>query len=232
MSSPDADLVLDQFTDRANAAVGEVVLVVESVTRLLLNEVQQIRDRRQHFATAEDVLTFGRNVQLTEFGAVLQTEQLTDLFDLCSELAVQLVATDAREVVATALEERAFEVRASRLDVWWLTWTCTLVDLDECFFASDRDGALLFPLTLEEVEVGDEAIEETWCVILAVAECAQQGEDAEATLACDAGSRGHVLAWLLLDVELQPLTAVGVNGALHELVLGEIAQAVTLTWFE
>ena len=38
----DAHLVLDQLADRADAAVGEVVLVVEAVARLLLDEVEHV----------------------------------------------------------------------------------------------------------------------------------------------------------------------------------------------
>ena len=43
----DAHLVLDQLADAADAAVGEVVLVVEAVARLLLDEVQHVADARR-----------------------------------------------------------------------------------------------------------------------------------------------------------------------------------------
>ena len=69
-------------------------------------------------------------------------------------------------------------------------------------------------------------------VLLVVAEGAEQHEQAEATLAGDAGAGGDVLARLLLDVELDPLTAVGVDGAGDELVLGQVAQAEPLTRLE
>jgi hypothetical protein len=65
-------------------------------------------------------------------------------------------------------------------------------------------------------------------VLLVVAEGAQQDEDAHAALAGDAGAGGDVLAGLLLDVELHPLTAVRVDGALDELVLGQVAEAEPL----
>ena len=55
----DAHLVLDQLADAADAAVGEVVLVVEAVARLLLDEVQHVAERRQHLAPAEHVLVLG-----------------------------------------------------------------------------------------------------------------------------------------------------------------------------
>ena len=56
-------------------------------------------------------------------------------------------------------------------------------------------------------------------VLLVVAEGAEQHEQAEAALAGDAGAGGDVLARLCLDVELDPLAAVGVDGAGDELVL-------------
>ena len=78
----------------------------------------------------------------------------------------------------------------------------------------------------------DEALEETRCVLLVEPECTQQGEDAHAALAGHAATGGDVLARLVLDVELEPLAAVRVHGALDELVLGEVAQAVALTGLE
>ena len=80
--------------------------------------------------------------------------------------------------------------------------------------------------------MADEALEEAGRVLLVVAEGAQQDEDAEAALAGDAGAGGDVLARLLLDVELDPLTAVRVDRARDQLVLGEVAQAEPLTRLE
>ncbi len=69
-------------------------------------------------------------------------------------------------------------------------------------------------------------------VLLVVAEGPEQHEQAEATLAGDAAAGGDVLARLLLDVELDPLAAVGVDGAGDELVLGQVAQAEALARLE
>ena len=80
--------------------------------------------------------------------------------------------------------------------------------------------------------MGDEPVEEAGSVLLVVAEGAQQGEDAETALARHTGAGGDVLAGLVLDVELHPLAAVRVDGALHELVLGEVAQTEPLTGLE
>ena len=60
----DADLVLDQLADRADAPVGEVVLVVEAVAGLLLDEVEHVGDGGEHLAAAEDVLVLVGQVEL------------------------------------------------------------------------------------------------------------------------------------------------------------------------
>ena len=80
--------------------------------------------------------------------------------------------------------------------------------------------------------MADEAVEEAGRVLLVVAEGAQQHEDAEAALAGHAGAGRDVLARLLLDVELEPLAPVGVDGALDQLVLGEVPQAEPLARLE
>ena len=49
----DAHLVLDQLTDRTDAAVGEVVLVVEAVARRAVGEVQQVAGRGEHLAATQ-----------------------------------------------------------------------------------------------------------------------------------------------------------------------------------
>ena len=90
----------------------------------------------------------------------VEAEQLAEAGDLGAELAVELVATDPAEVVAAALEERVAEVGAGRLDRRRLARAGPLVDLDERLVLGRRDVALLVPLALEEVEVGDEALEE------------------------------------------------------------------------
>ena len=59
----DANLVLDQLADAADAAVGEVVLVVEAVARLLLDEVEHVAERGDDLAAAEDVLVLGGQVE-------------------------------------------------------------------------------------------------------------------------------------------------------------------------
>ena len=85
-------------------------------------------------------------------------EERLDLVDLGSELAVELVAADPRQVVALVGEERALEVLARRLDGLDLTGARALVDLEQRRVLGRDERLLLRPLRLEEVEVVDEAL--------------------------------------------------------------------------
>jgi len=93
----DAHLVLDELAHRTDAAVREVVLVVEAVARLLLDEVQHVRDGRENFAARQHRLVVGGKVELV----VGKVEDRLDLLQFGAELAVQLVTADARQVVTT-----------------------------------------------------------------------------------------------------------------------------------
>ena len=85
--------------------------------------------------------------------------------------------------------------------------------------------AVLLPLRLEKVEVLDEALEQAGIAVFAVAQGSQQREDAEPALSGHTAAGGRVLAGLVLDVELDPLAAVGVNGCGYQLVLGTCSAA-------
>ena len=240
----DAHLVLDQLADAADATVGEVVLVVEAVARLLLNEVQHVADRGEHLVRTKHARIFGiaedrLAVRVVLIGLEERTEcdrslaeQLVELRNFAAELAIELVATDARQVVATVLEERVTEVRLRRFDRRRLAWAGTLVDLDQRFALRGGDVTLFFPLAFEEAELRNEALEEPRSMLFVVAERAQQGEHTHATLARNARASGDVFAWLLLDVEFQPLATVRVNSALDELMLAEVTKTETLARLE
>ena len=101
----DAHLVLDELAHAANAAVGEVVLVVETVAGLLLDEVQHVAERCDHFATAEHILIVGWQVEQI----AVEAEQLGQARHFVAQLAVELVTAHAAEVVATVFEERVTE---------------------------------------------------------------------------------------------------------------------------
>jgi hypothetical protein len=127
----DTNLVLDQFANGADATVGEMVLVVEAVTRLAVREVQHVARSSEHLGLAEHALAF--------FGLLeLDAKDLLELLHLGTKFAVELVATDASEVVTLGVEESVLEVHASGFDIGWLTRTSTLVDLDQSFFTGRR----------------------------------------------------------------------------------------------
>ena len=84
----DADLVLNKFADGTNTTVGEVVLIVESVARLSVDEVQEVGRCGKNFRR--------RKHRLVEFGTLkLDVEQFLDLVEFWSKLAVELVTTNA-----------------------------------------------------------------------------------------------------------------------------------------
>ena len=93
--------------------------------------------------------------------------------------------------------------------------------------------SLFFFLKLKlQVEVVDETLQEARLVFLVVAEGTKEREERDPTLASDSGTGGDVLARLLLNVHLDPLASVGVDGAGDELVLAEVTQAEPLTRLE
>ena len=202
-----ADLVLDEFADRPDPAVGEVVLVVDPVVRLaighVLGQVKHVGRRRQDLGGAEHSL--GGRGPLEVDG-----EDVGDPLDLRPELPVQLVPTDPGQVIALRVEEGVLEVLTGRLDREGLAGTGTLVDFEQGLFTGGSEVLLFLPLALEEVEVADEPLQE--CLIL-VSEGTEQHEERQAALAGDATSCGDVLARLGLDVELDPLTTVRMDGA-------------------
>ncbi len=203
---PDPDLVLDQLADRADAPVGEVVLVVDAVRRVTVGHVQ---------GQVEHVGGRGQDLRRRQHGLVgrrlldVDAEQVRQAVDLRPELAVELVAADPRQVVALRVEEGVLEVDPGGLGRQRLTRTGALVDLEQRLLAGRRQVALLLPLPLEEVEVAHEAVQEG---LVAVPEGTQQHEQGQATLAGHTAAGGDVLARLRLDVQLDPLTPVRVDG--------------------
>ena len=82
-----------------------MVLVVETVAGLLLDEVQHVAERCDHFATAEHILIVGWQVEQI----AVEAEQLGQARHFVAQLAVELVTAHAAEVVATVFEERVTE---------------------------------------------------------------------------------------------------------------------------
>ena len=89
----------------------------------------------------------------------LHAQDPGDLVDLGAELAGQLVTTNSREVVSARVEESVLEVGTGGFCRQWLTWTSSLVDLEQRLFPGVDEVALLLPLTGEKVEVANEAVE-------------------------------------------------------------------------
>ena len=209
----DAHLVLDQLADRADAPVREVVLIVEAVARLLLGEVEQVAARGEHLAAA--TARPGRD-RGSRGGRWSRPYSSCELRDLGAELAVQLVATDARQVVAAASRRRRCGSSPSPTRRWAARpggRACrSRRGLRRASGARCRSFSH-WPSRKSKWRT--KRSRKPGRVLLVVAEGAQQHEDRQAALASDAGAGGDVLAGLLLDVELDPLAAVGVDRARH-----------------
>ena len=198
----DPERVLDQLADGAQAAVAEVLVLVEVVVdrlarvgdRLggvvldrvllvdLLGDAEQLRQRDQLLDQGDDVV-LGQ-------GPVVEV-------DVEVEPGVELVATDPGQVVALRVEEELLEQRLGGIDRGRLTGALLLEQLDQrALFGLGRlgvggDRVPDVDRVVEQVEdllVGDEAHR------------AQQHGDRELALAVDA----RVDATLLVDLELQP----------------------------
>jgi hypothetical protein len=131
---------------------------IETVARLAIGEVEHVGRCRQHLGRAEHA---GVLVRAHE----RDVKQLGDALDLRAELAVQLVTTDPREVVATWVEERVLEVDAGCVERKRLARTCALVDLEQRLVPRRDQLALALPLGLEEVEMAHEAAQERFVLV-------------------------------------------------------------------
>ena len=183
-----------------------MVLVIDPVAGLaighVLRQVEQVRAGGQDLSRSQGPLIGTRTLEL-------DAEDVLDPVDLRAKLAVQLVTADASEVIALRVEERVLKVLPSRLGRQRLSRTCPLVDLEEGVLTSLEGTCLLLPLVTQEVEVVDEVRVER---LILVTKGTQEGEQREAALPGDAGPCGNRLVGLVLDVELDPLTAIGVDG--------------------
>ena len=136
-----------------------------------------------------------------------------DLLDLGAELAVELVAADPGEVVALGVEEGVLEVGAGRLDRRAARPGGPACRSRRAPLHGWARGRAPSPTGPRGSRSGGRSARGSRAGLLVVAEGAQQDEQAEAALAGHAGAGGDVLARLGLDVELDPLAAVGVDGA-------------------
>ena len=112
-----AHLVLQQFAHGANAAVAEVVDVIEGGAAHIELEVDQVIDRAQH---------------------VLRREGAGGVGDRETQLLVDLVATNAAQVVALGIEEAAVQQGLTTAHRGRFTRTQLLVELEQgLVFGSD-----------------------------------------------------------------------------------------------
>ena len=140
----DAELVLQQLTDRANAAVAEVIDVVHRAN--VLAQLQQVADG--------PVEVFRLQGAIVEMGGILAFKQLD----------VELQTANAGEVVLPRVEEHAVEQRGRCIQCWRIAGTQFAINLDQRFLrrldriAAQRGadyGADVVALGEEHVQFGD-----------------------------------------------------------------------------
>ena len=130
----DAVLVLHQLTDRANAAVAEVIDVVDDAATV--TQLDQVANALEDVALGED----------------LGFDRLVDL-----ELVVQLEATDLREVVTLAVEEQVVEQLLRGFDGGRIARAQAAIDFHHGFFrALQLVGEKRVAQVRTHVEVVDE----------------------------------------------------------------------------
>src|SRR6185436_16250694 len=144
----DAELVLEQLADCTDAAVTEVVDVIDAAD--VLAQAEQVVD--------DDVEIFRRH-------GLLRDRRLK------VELDVELEASDAREVVLAGVEEHAFEERLRGLESRRIARTHAAVDLDDRglvrlrgVFADgvEQDVRDEIPLREEDFNLGDVVLAENF----------------------------------------------------------------------
>src|SRR5262249_47316053 len=106
----DAELVLQQFADGANAAVAKMVDVV---------------DHADVLAQLEQVLDGGNEVRRFKRAIVKRRIE--------AELDIELQAADAAEIVLARIEEHAAKKIRGGFERWRIAWTQLAVDFDERF---------------------------------------------------------------------------------------------------
>ena len=185
----DPERVLDQLAVGADAAVAEVVDVVLGMAAAVA--LDQVADDGRDVLARDRPLVDGQ----------LDAHPLGD----AGELLVELVATDATEVVAAEVEEEALDELAGVVTGWRIARAQLLVDLDQGFLL--RVGDVLVQRVAEVRVLGigvDRAVEAANLLVVLVADGAQQRGGRDLALAV------HLDPELVLVVrlELEPGAAV------------------------
>ncbi|CAB4650084.1 unannotated protein [freshwater metagenome] len=201
------NLVLNQLTDGTNTTVTEVVDVINIETDVDLLARAGARNRGVTLVKGNQVLDGRDNVVNGENRGVQRQFK--------TELAVDLVTTNLREVVALGVEVEVVNQQTSRLSSNLLTWTQFAVDVLQGFFLGE-DGVLL-----QGLKHGRETSEVLRDFFAGEAEGLQ--EDSDRLLALTVDTNTDLVT--LVNLKLQPCTAAwdnphGVDFLVAELVEG------------
>ena len=197
-----ADLVLDQLADRADATVAEVVDVVGRETDLgLLAAADALEGLLGAGVQAHQVLDRGHDVL---DGQHRRGQRLVE-----TQLVVDLVAADLREVVALRVEVEVVEQRAGSLGGDLLARTQLAVDVAERVFLGD-DRVLRERLLDRGVagELGED-------LLAGHAQRLEEDRDRLLALAVDA----HADLVALVDLELEPGTTARDDASRHDVLV-------------
>ena len=202
---PDPERLLDQLADRAQAAVAEVLVLVEVLGDRLARHAHRLGRvvLDLDLAVLGQAQALGQRHQLAhERQDVVVGERARVDVHVQAQPRVELVASDAREVVALGVEEQLVEQRLGVVHARRLTGTLLLEQLDQgALFGAGGLG-----VGLDRVADVQRVLEQPQDLLVAgVAHRAQQHRHRQLALAVDA----HVHLALLVDLELQPGPARG-----------------------
>ena len=199
----DAEGLLDELADGPQAAVAEVLVLVEEVGHGLTRAAQRLRGVVLDLlgAVLGDAEALGLLHELADEGDdVLVREHARVEVDVEVQARVELVAPDAREVVALGVEEELVEQRLRVVHRRRLTRALLLEQLDQRALLGPRD----LGVGVDRVADVERVVEELEDLLVGrVAHRAQQHRDRQLALAVDADED---LA-LLVDLELEPRAA-------------------------
>ena len=203
----DAEGLLDQLADRAQAAVAEVLVLVEVVGDGLARHAHRlggvVLDLDLRIFILGDAQTLGQRDQLAhEREDVVVGERARIDVDVKPQARVELVAAYARQVVALGVEEQLVEERLGVVDGWRLAGALLLEQLDQRALF----GARHLGVALDRVADVERVLEQAQDLLIGgVAHRAQQHRDGQLALAVDADEN---LA-LLVDLQLEPRASCG-----------------------
>ena len=196
----DTELVGDELADGADTAVAKVVDVVNLEALLAGSEGQKVAQR------SDDILV-GEHRDLFLGGEV--------------ELLVDLVATDAGQVVALRVEEQALEQAAGSIHGGRLARAQATVDLDEGVLASE--GGIALEGALDHIGVAEQLDD----VVVGDGDAKGAQEHRGALLALTVDGDHELIA--LVDLKLEPGTAgrdnLGLVDLLARIHLGAVVHA-------